>query len=90
MCLRVGGPSIKRCHQADNEGMGRRRTLPSWYCFLRDAESMVLGQGLHASWDEIMSEAWDLFIKIVDMVLRLLNAAFFLMIAWYSIKEWRK
>jgi len=51
---------------------------------------MVLGKGLHASWDEIMSEAWDLFIKIVDMVLRLLNAAFFLMIAWYSIKDWKK
>jgi hypothetical protein len=37
-----------------------------------------------------MSEAWDLFIKIADMLLRLFNAAFFLMIAWYCIKEWRK
>jgi hypothetical protein len=37
-----------------------------------------------------MSEVWDLLIKSTDMVLRLLNAAFFLMIAWYSIKEWRK
>jgi hypothetical protein len=37
-----------------------------------------------------MSEAWDLFIKITDMVLRLLNAAFFLMIAWFTIKGWKK
>jgi len=51
---------------------------------------MVLGKRIHTTWDEVMSEAWDLFIKIVDMVLRLLNAAFFLMIAWYSIKDWKK
>jgi len=37
-----------------------------------------------------MSESLDFFIKIVDMILRLLNAAFFLMIAWYSIKDWKK
>jgi len=34
--------------------------------------------------------AWDLFIKITDMILRLLNASFFLMIAWFTIKEWKK
>jgi hypothetical protein len=49
-----------------------------------------MGEAIHASRDEIMSEAWDLFIKIADMVLRLLNAAFFLMIAWFTIKEWKK
>jgi hypothetical protein len=49
-----------------------------------------VGERLYSAWNEVMSEAWDFFIKIADMVLRLLNAAFFLMIAWYSIKEWRK
>jgi len=38
----------------------------------------------------LIAQAWDLFIKITDMVLRLLNAAFFLMIAWLTIKEWKK
>ena len=49
-----------------------------------------MGERIHSAWNEVMSEVWDLFIKIVDMVLRLLNAAFFLMIAWYSIKDWKK
>jgi len=57
--LRVGGPSVKRRYQANNEGVGRRRTLPSWHCILRDAESMGLGQGLHASWDEVMIDPAD-------------------------------
>jgi hypothetical protein len=51
---------------------------------------MGMGKGIYTSRDEIMSEAWDLFIKIADMVLRLLNAAFFLMIACFTIKEWKK
>jgi len=38
----------------------------------------------------LIAPAWDLFIKITDIVLRLLNAAFFLMIAWFTIKEWKK
>jgi hypothetical protein len=38
----------------------------------------------------LIAPAWELFIKITDMVLRLLNAAFFLMIAWFTIKEWKK
>lgn len=38
----------------------------------------------------LITPAWDLFIKITDTVLRLLNAAFFLMIAWFTIKEWKK
>jgi hypothetical protein len=49
-----------------------------------------MGEAIHSARDEIMSDAWDLFIKITDMVLRLLNAAFFLMIAWFTIKEWKK
>jgi hypothetical protein len=38
----------------------------------------------------LIAPAWDLFIKITDMILRLLNAAFFLMIAWFTIKERKK
>jgi hypothetical protein len=38
----------------------------------------------------LIAPVWDLFIKITDMILRLLNAAFFLMIAWFTIKEWKK
>jgi len=70
--LRVGGPSVKRCYQADNEGVGRRRTLPSWHCLLRDAEGVGLGKGLHTSWDEAMIDPQDvLWLEdLLDQVYR--------------------
>jgi len=58
---------------------------------------MGMVEEVQSSRDEAMNDAssfivstWDLFIKITDMILRLLNAAFFLMIAWFTIKEWKK
>jgi len=58
---------------------------------------MGMVKEIQSARDEAMNDAsssivsaWDLFIKITDMILRLLNAAFFLMIAWFTIKEWKK
>jgi uncharacterized membrane protein YbaN (DUF454 family) len=37
-----------------------------------------------------MNDICDLLIKIIDVVLRVLNAAFFITIAWCFIKERKK
>lgn len=37
-----------------------------------------------------MNDIWDLLIKIIDVVLRVLNAAFFIIIAWGVMKERKK
>ena len=37
-----------------------------------------------------MNDIWDLFIIIIDVILRVLNAAFFIMIAWGVMKERKK
>ena len=37
-----------------------------------------------------MNDIWDLFIKIIDVILRVLNAAFFIMIAWGVMVERKK
>ena len=37
-----------------------------------------------------MNDIWDLLIKIIDVVLRVLNAAFFIIIVWGVIKERKK
>ena len=37
-----------------------------------------------------MNDIWDLLIKIIDVVLRVLNAAFFIIIVWGVIKERNK
>jgi hypothetical protein len=37
-----------------------------------------------------MNNTWDLFIKIIDVILRVLNAAFFIIIVWKVMKEKNK
>ena len=37
-----------------------------------------------------MNDIWDLLIKIIDVVLRVLNAAFFIIIVWGVMKERKK
>jgi hypothetical protein len=37
-----------------------------------------------------MNDIWDLFIKIIDVILCVLNAAFFIIIAWGVMKERNK
>ena len=37
-----------------------------------------------------MNDIWDLFIIIIDVILRVLNAAFIIMIAWGVMKERKK
>lgn len=37
-----------------------------------------------------MNDIWDLLIKIIDVMLRVLNAAFFIIIAWGVVKERNK
>ena len=37
-----------------------------------------------------MNDIWDLFIKIIDVILRVLNAAFFIIIALGIMKERKK
>ena len=72
VCLRVGCPGVKRCYQADNKGVGRGRTLPSWNCLLRHAESVGLGQGLYAAGDEVMIDPADVIWleELLDQVYR--------------------
>jgi len=38
----------------------------------------------------LITIAWDVFIKITDIVIRILNALFFVAIAWVYIKERKK
>ena len=37
-----------------------------------------------------MNDIWDLFIKIADVILCVLNAAFFIIIVWNVMKERKK
>ena len=37
-----------------------------------------------------MNDIWDLLIKSIDVVLRVLNAAFFIIIVWGVVKERKK
>ena len=37
-----------------------------------------------------MNDIWDLFIKIIDAILRVLNAAFFIIIVWGVMNERKK